>query len=328
MANYVARVTGDAHVTRFAEEVVSAQPIRRAQEYVGGRALNEEEQRIAGTFEALLAPAFGRPWRGPGAPAISSFILNDYIFFLTNVITGYYVDGHDPYAAVNGERLPQGVEFLKGRLQAETEFDQQPPQQAVQQLLVDVLYGNKFEGTRDFSEGPPVIPLDQSQELASAIMGLGPDGILDLYVDNLGPEFATWLRLAGHVTTHRLVGRIRLHLKAEPTVVSDVWGRPDDPRQPHLTQTLQVFKDSGEPQLQQLAQTIEGGLDAGVIELQRDEFLCRLPDFAQPEAMAQLHASTPDWPSSAATTSIASSLAIVAGRIPKITLRSVGSSVT
>ena len=112
--------------------------------YVGKRPLTAEEQQRAQHFTTLLAPAIGRPWRGPEASPIQPIALYDYLFFLTLLITGYYQTGQDPYEGVNTPRIAQGAAYLRERNEG-LDLESLPVREAVQWLVRQIAGAAKVE---------------------------------------------------------------------------------------------------------------------------------------------------------------------------------------
>ena len=151
-------------------------------------------------------------------------------------------------------------------------------------LLTDVLYANKYDSTREFKEEELEIASDYRKELADLIMSIGSEGILDLFIDNIGPELSANLQLAEHLVRKNIVGNVRIHIKPAPFVVSDVWGREDDPMKPYLSATLKAFGESNNTDLTELADRLNGFIAGKRITFQRNEFLTYKPDFMEAEA--------------------------------------------
>ncbi|MBI3320906.1 MAG: DUF89 family protein, partial [Candidatus Omnitrophica bacterium] len=272
MADDVRRATGDTRLAHLRLQVTSNLPIRAPASYVAGHLLNTEEQRLAGQFMARLGPHIGQPWRGPHAPDISHIILTDYIWFLTNLVTGYYQTGADPYELANGERIRKAVTFLTDSLAEARAHPASDRAGAVKRFLTTLLYANKHEGTRAFTPGGIPIVSDQRDVLAQHLASLGEGATVDLWIDNIGPELAANLQLIDDLLTHHQTATVRVHLKSEPAIVSDVWGRAENPQLPHVAGTLWALEWTGDAATAELARRIRGWLAEGRVRLQRDEF--------------------------------------------------------
>ncbi|MBF0217341.1 MAG: DUF89 family protein, partial [Candidatus Omnitrophica bacterium] len=283
MGPYCYKGTGlDPRLQQLRDEVVNGAPIQRPEYYVGGRSLNDEEKRIAAGFFTRLEGQFGKPWRGPGAPDINSFILNDYIFWLTDLVMGHYQDGTDPYVTVNGPRVVLGVRYLENLKKIGRDAAGLGTKDAVKMLAKNILYANSFEGTREASSATIetlLVVSDQRDQLADGILAVGADGVMDMFIDNVGPELCANLQLAYYLLSGNIVGNIRIHVKSEPSVVSDVWGGKDDTASPYIRRTLEELKKSSEGSLVMMAEYIEAEIGKK-ITVQPDEFLLRDADFA------------------------------------------------
>ncbi|GEM_PF-4610017 len=254
------------------------------------RDLNKEEDRIAGFFKEVLEPHYGKPWYGEGAPDISSLILLDYIYFLADLSVEHCQTGSDPYIGMNMDRVKAGREYLQDRWDAIKADDTEV--ETLEHMLKDILYGNKYEGAMDVTEKELRIISDHRRQLAKLILSVGPEGILDLFVDNVGPELAANLRLVDCLVRDKKVRKVRIHIKPAPFVISDVWGTEDDPMQPYIAATLENFRKFGGKELEQMADRLEGFISDKKVELKRDEFLTYKADFM--EAAEELNETLSD----------------------------------
>lgn len=226
-------------------------------------------------------------WCGPKAPKVSWFVLLDYAFFLTNLIAGHYRTGVDPYQKGVSERIQQGVRYLN---EIARDPNRNPAAiadhvQAVRQMLQNILYANKYEGTAEFKSDFYIF-WDDSRELALYLVKrMGNEGIVDIFVDNLGPELSAHLVLANYLVDHRLAKTVRLHIKAEPFSVSDVWGQKEAPLRAHILPTLEAFSKSNLQTIRELGLGVGNKILDGTIQFQADEFLSRVSDFRQEEAL-------------------------------------------
>jgi len=283
----VAKIIADLGITdRFAEDVESGAFIERPEEYVSWK-LNDRERKAAESFEERLGPFFGKkPWRGKNAPSVSYYVPLQYLFFLTNLVSGHYRTGADPYEENNREKINLSVEYLKERNKARVDASRE---EAIEFLLSGILYGNKYEGCREYKKGDLDVASDHRKELVQLILSVGQEGVIDLFIDNVGPELAANLQLIDYLIKNNIVGKMRVHVKAEPFAISDVWGRDDGSMMPYITSTLETFRQSGDFELAELARRFEEFVRGERIVIERNEFLTRKTDLM--EAKDELNGS-------------------------------------
>lgn len=199
--------------------------IKPPEEYLD-RDLRGEEIRAADIFREKLKPHFGKAWRGNDAPDISYMIILDYFFFLVNLVSNHYIDGTNAHKNIHEEKVQNGLDYLKK--DAEPVTDKSAPE-VISILLRNILAANKYDNARELNESPLVIASDQREKLTQAILAIGNKGTLDLFIDNLGPEFSSVLQFVDYLIENNIVGSVRMHIKAAPHNISDVWGTENDP---------------------------------------------------------------------------------------------------
>lgn len=272
------RSVPDPNVKSMIERIEGGETVQPAAYYVGSRQLNETEQRFAAVFDGLLRESYGKPWLGEGAPDINHIDLVDYGIFLASLVSGHFLTGVDPYEAANKQRIDQSAAFLTER-NADVDIETLPETEAIRRLAVNVLFGNKHEGVIDFSEEFD-LPVDGSSELAAAIQAVGPDGILDIFVDNSGPEFAAVLQMTTYLLERKIVGKVRIHIKPYPFSISDVWGRGEDVLEPHVNRAIRSLRASGEPVAVRTAERAQKFMGKELL-IQRDDILAYSGDFGK-----------------------------------------------
>lgn len=271
-----------------ARAVLDGDPIHPPAYYVG-RSLNPEEARFAAVFERHLTEHFGKPWYGEGAPATNYYTLLDYAFFVGNLVAGFFREGIDHYAGANKTRIQEARAYLE-RLNRVSNVGSRPVRETIAGIIRDVLYGNKYEGSFNFIEGFR-IAVDRSEAIADCVLSAGTLSAIDLFIDNVGPEFAANLRLAAFLADRHLVGRVRIHIKPYPYSISDVWGPSSEPTAYHVQQTLEALASSDDPEVRLVAQQVSHHL-GGLITFQTDDFLVTEGDFV--ESAARFHEAIPD----------------------------------
>jgi len=244
---------------------------------IGTKVHSEEERIYNKWFLPMFKDHFGKPWLGPEAPDISSFILVDYLYFLANVFAGHYTEGSDTYGMLNESKLEATVTYLKQRIETR-QISSKGHNGIVMSLLEDILYANKFDSTRDFTEGAQ-IGCDQRIQLADVLCNVGMYGKVDMFIDNFGPELAANLQLAEYLINNDLAGTICVHIKPAPFVINDVWGTEENPQEPNIEAILQVLDKSDDSILIRLGSSLRNAIREKRLFFVRDEFVTYQPDY-------------------------------------------------
>ncbi len=261
----------------YSHEIVDALNRLRG-EIVGGkiRALKEVTDYRA-FWDAHTREHIGKSWLD-----VPWFWAEAFFYRRVLEATRYFQPGkfyqHDPYTNIKRTELARAPQTLIAVLEAQTRF---PEETSFVNLLHADLWGNRVDlsmynianhrqSVSSFEhERANLLVDDTAQVWLSLTHPLPPSlkgkGNIQFVCDNAGTELLFDLALADFLLRAEIAGEIILHLKPQPTFVSDAM--PKD-----VLESIDALGQSSTPMLRQLAARLTQTIDSGQLTLREHPF--------------------------------------------------------
>lgn len=263
----------------YPPEIVDALHVLVEEIATGRVAPLAERHADAGFWLEHWRPHRGRTWR-----ELPWFFAETYFYRRLLEATRYFQPGPwrlvDPFGPQKADALLEGLEALAVFYAALPE--DLPLEERFRRWLLRSLWGNRADlsnvaVSEDARAGPDHgtegLLVDHSHDLW-ALFRSGGVGVLDWAADNCGLELLSDLGMVDLLLSHRLVERVRLHLKPQPYFVSDAM-----PQDAH--ETIEALAASDDEALAALGSRLASHRSGDRLALHTDPFWASCLFFTQ-----------------------------------------------